>query len=237
MRTLSWRCVARVSAFTRVELIAVLATLGLICTIVIPSLGQSGNRSERLVCLNNLGQLGRAYQMWATDHEGLLPFLVPTSRGGIQAHSMSGNIYFQVALLSNELRTAAVLACPSDTTAQRAANFSTGEGGLLNPRFQNNAVSYFVTHPSDGLETGLLAGDRNLEGTTGASGCPYFLGVTALDGRFAAWRENIHMSSGNVLFQNGAAEQTGNIQLRNLLRPPDLIGGGGAQSHLVMRPQ
>jgi len=217
---------------------ATVAAVGLIALIGIPSLGEAGNRSERVVCLNNLGQLGRAYQMWATDHEGFLPFLLPTSRGGIQSHPMAGNVYFQVAALSNELRAASVLACPSDPTVKRAVNFSSGEGGLINPGFQNNAVSYFITHAWDGSETGLLAGDRNLEATIGASGCAYFLTSTALDGRFTAWRESIHMSSGNVLFQNGAAEQTGNIQLRNLLRLPDEALGGGQQlHHLVMRLQ
>jgi hypothetical protein len=236
MRTQSRSRFARAVGFTRAEFMATVAAVGLIALIVIPSLGESGNRSERVVCLNNLGQIGRAYQMWATDHGGLLPFLVAPNNGGLLTHPMAGNVYIQVAVLSNELRTASVLACPSDPTVQRATNFSTGEGGLINPGFQNNAVSYFITHAWDGSETGLLAGDRNLEATIGASGCAYFLTSTALDGRFAAWRESIHMSSGNVLSQNGAAEQTGNIQLRNLLRLQDTVLGGGQQfHHLVMR--
>src|SRR5688500_15417955 len=113
MRTRSRSFFNLARAFTRVDLLALLAGMGLICVIVIPSLGDSANRSERVVCLNNLGQLGRAYQMWATDHDGWLPFLADTNQGGLQRHPLGVNIYFQVAILSNELRNASVLACPS----------------------------------------------------------------------------------------------------------------------------
>lgn len=238
MRTRSRSFFNLARAFTRVDLLALLAGMGLICVIVIPSLGDSANRSERVVCLNNLGQLGRAYQMWATDHDGWLPFLADTNQGGLQRHPLGVNIYFQVAILSNELRNASVLACPSDLTTRRARDFSTAPGGLLNPLLRNNAVSYFVTHAWDGLETGALAGDRNLEGTTFASGCSIFLSTLGLEGRIAAWRDSIHMSSGNILFQNGAAEQTSNVQLRSLLIFRDVPGAGSRSDyHLIVRSQ
>jgi hypothetical protein len=130
------------------------------------------------------------------------------------------------------------LACPSDLTTRRARDFSTAPGGLLNPLLRNNAVSYFVTHAWDGLETGALAGDRNLEGTTFASGCSIFLSTLGLEGRIAAWRDSIHMSSGNILFQNGAAEQTSNVQLRSLLIFRDVPGAGSRSDyHLIVRSQ
>jgi hypothetical protein len=214
-------------------LLALLAALAVICLIVVPSLAGSANRSERVVCLNNLGQLGRAYQMWATDHDDYWPFLVGTNQGGIRTHPLGSNIYFQVAILSNELRTASVLACPSDVTTRRAVDFSAAPGGLLHPLLRNNAVSYFITHPWNGSESWALAGDRNLEGTMGTGGCPYFVSITRLGGALAAWRETVHMSSGNILYQSGVAEQTGDIQVQNLLRfRPE---GGLADHHLVMR--
>jgi hypothetical protein len=225
----------RADAFGQLDLMASVAGLALLGLVVVASLTTSRARSERLVCLNNLGQIGRAYQMWATDHDGWLPFFVPTNQGGIMRHSFGGNIYFQVAVLSNELRSASVLACPSDLVARRASNFSTGTGGLFNPGFQNNAVSYFVVHTWDGAGNGPLAGDRNLQGLSGVSGCPYFLTTVNLDARLAAWRDITHVGSGNILYQNGAAEQTGDATLRTVFSAQAL--DEGFSRHLVMRTQ
>ena len=233
MRTPQLSPNARLSGFSRVDLLALMASLALLALIVIPSLAETGSRSERFVCLNNLGQIGRAYQMWANDHGDRFPFPVSTNEGGLYQHPLGANVYFQFLILSNELRDPSVLACPSDLITRRARDFSSAPGGLLNGALKNNAVSYFVTHPFDGLESRLLAGDRNLEGFGGASGCSLFLSALRLQVQYAAWRDSIHMSSGNLLYQSGAVEQTGNTTLQTALRPnPWDI----RDLHLVVRP-
>src|SRR4051812_30475304 len=60
--------------FTRTELAAVLASVTLMGAMGVTVLGDNRERSERIVCGNNLRQIGRAYNMWASDHGGENPF-------------------------------------------------------------------------------------------------------------------------------------------------------------------
>jgi len=50
--------------FTRLELVAVIAGLALLCMVALPLYAATRGDSERAACLNNLRQLGRAVQMW-----------------------------------------------------------------------------------------------------------------------------------------------------------------------------
>ena len=57
-------------AFTRLELVVVLAVLCLLAAVTWPALAVTAARSERATCVNNLRQIGRAYQIWGSDHDG-----------------------------------------------------------------------------------------------------------------------------------------------------------------------
>jgi type II secretory pathway pseudopilin PulG len=62
-------------AFTLVELLLVLLMLGLLTTVVLlPALARSSDQGTRTVCVNNLRQLGRASQMYASDNNDYFAF-------------------------------------------------------------------------------------------------------------------------------------------------------------------
>ena len=77
------KCVSKQSpsekAFTRLELVVVLAVLSLLAAVTWPALAVSAGRSERVTCINNLRQIGRAFQMWGNDHGGQRPWRVPVA--------------------------------------------------------------------------------------------------------------------------------------------------------------
>jgi len=56
-------------AFTRLDLAMVLAALGLLSGIAWPVLAGNKQRSEQVSCLGNLRQIGRAVQLWGSDHD------------------------------------------------------------------------------------------------------------------------------------------------------------------------
>jgi prepilin-type N-terminal cleavage/methylation domain-containing protein len=60
--------------FTLVELLAVIAISALLAALLLPTLSKARGRAEGIACLNNTRQLGLAWQLYADDHDGLLPY-------------------------------------------------------------------------------------------------------------------------------------------------------------------
>lgn len=61
-------------AFTVVELMVVVAIIGILATLILPPLGRAKSRGQSIYCLNNLRQLGLSLHMYAGDNEDALPY-------------------------------------------------------------------------------------------------------------------------------------------------------------------
>ncbi len=61
-------------AFTVVELMVVVAIIGILASLVLPPLGRAKSRGQSIYCLNNLRQLGLSLHMYAGDNEDALPY-------------------------------------------------------------------------------------------------------------------------------------------------------------------
>jgi prepilin-type N-terminal cleavage/methylation domain-containing protein/prepilin-type processing-associated H-X9-DG protein len=61
-------------AFTLIELLAVIAIIAVLAAILLPALAAARERSRGVFCLNNTRQLTLAWQLYADDHEGILPY-------------------------------------------------------------------------------------------------------------------------------------------------------------------
>lgn len=199
-------------AFSRIELCATIAALFLLAAVALPVFAQPFSRSQRLQCLNNLRHIGQAFQVWANDHGDEFPFYVSPSDGGVRGAPEASKAYYQLAALSNQLSSPRILACPSDS-AILASNFGAGPDGLLSGIYQNNAVSYFVSHGRVANGAELLSGDRNIA-LGGTLGCAYFVSTRESLARFLAWREDVHGTVGNVLMTSGEVLETGTESLR-----------------------
>ena len=58
------------SAYSLVELLMVVTVIGVLASLVLPTLAKSRKTARRVQCLSNLRQLGLAAQMYWDDHEG-----------------------------------------------------------------------------------------------------------------------------------------------------------------------
>jgi len=62
------------AAFTLIELLAVIAIVGVLAAILLPALAGARERSRGVYCLNNTRQLTLAWRLYADDHEGRLSY-------------------------------------------------------------------------------------------------------------------------------------------------------------------
>jgi prepilin-type N-terminal cleavage/methylation domain-containing protein/prepilin-type processing-associated H-X9-DG protein len=68
--------------FTLIELLVVIAIIAILAAILLPVLASARERARSLICLNNTHQLTLAWQLYADDHNGRLPYnLVMTEFG------------------------------------------------------------------------------------------------------------------------------------------------------------
>lgn len=120
-------CVLRTSrrllaGFTLVEVIVISLVLVALAGLVLPKLRRPRVNHGYVRCINNLKQIGLAFQMYADDHGGKYPMALPKAQGGTADAIGTTHVFLHFQAISNYLSDTKVLVCRCDTKRMRAAS-------------------------------------------------------------------------------------------------------------------
>jgi prepilin-type N-terminal cleavage/methylation domain-containing protein len=231
-------------AFTQLELLVVIAVIGILVSLLLPSLAKSRPHPSLIGCVSNLKQIGVGFRLYANDNNGNYP--------RFSAKFGNGYVWTNFDVAGNEITSPRVLICPMDAGRPNNAkksfptDFSANPDGFANPANQENCLSYFYGTSADPTKPNtLLAGDRNLtanqarhpngpdvspmwsyagKGPTGNDpGIP--LGASGLrDGSAppnCGWNSAMHHFRGNILLGDGSAQEVTTAGLITQLNASD----------------
>ncbi|MEK7781650.1 MAG: prepilin-type N-terminal cleavage/methylation domain-containing protein [Verrucomicrobiota bacterium] len=237
----------RLQAFTLVELLVVIAILALLAAITLPALAATKVSVQRIYCSSNLKRVGIAFRTWADKSGGRMPMEVSYLQGGASsAIGVRGNganfaanyptstgprgVWGMFIVMSNELSTPKILACPSDSRTGFSPGSIFGNSVSTNAGcFSDSSVSYFVGVDANvASPSRLLAGDANIgdgatpptaaniygEGTRKfiSAGTNVSWGATSPN-----WADTTHAKQGNVAFADGSVQNLTTARLREAL--------------------
>jgi len=145
------------SGFTLRDLIAVLAVLLPLLLLAVPSVARNTERTQGILCLDNLRALSRGWQMYAEDNNGFFPLSPNISQASASASywstgyvdwssspQNSNPAVLSQLPFSGYLPSVSVYRCPSESEIKSAVQIRAG----LGPRIRNFSMNTFVGNVS-----------------------------------------------------------------------------------------
>ena len=196
----------RSSGFGVLDLLAIVVIVSIGATLLLPNLGaRTKGRASRIQCVSNLKQIALGFRMWANDHQEQFPFAVSVTNGGTLEFGESGEVFRHFLVVSNEIVSPKILACPEDKETRRAISFT---------NFSNANLSYFLgLDAKEELPQRILAGDRNITGGVIRGSVMVFSNHNTAD--FTA---ETHNKAGNLALADGSGSQSTTDMLRRALQ-------------------
>jgi prepilin-type processing-associated H-X9-DG protein len=189
---------------TLIEVLVVITVLAIFFAMIDFGAPQNAKKkAQRIICVNNLKEIGLAFRIWEGDNGGKFPMEISATNADAMKLITNGNAYVLWQMMSNELSTPKILHCPADTEHIAATNFTTG--------FSDANISYFFGLDVDEkFPQMLLTGDDNLavDGTRVRSGI-----LNLSTSSSVTWTKERHNGAGNIGLADGSVQQTTSADL------------------------
>ena len=172
--------------FTLIELLVVIAIIGILASMLLPTLAKAKTKANRLKCSGNLGNIAKAFQAYSSAYDGVTPHLDPDNADNSYsiAKGYGGNSaqfridsWMQAFEIRGSLVTLSALASPLDPkTIAYQRKSGNGMGGKKyktfdeskgatndSSRMMQQSQSYAITLQNDaGVAATMAATTRNL---------------------------------------------------------------------------
>ena len=105
------------SAFTLIELLVVISIIGILASLLLPVLSNAKKKTNRIVCINNIRQVGSALLSFSMDNNDLFPWQLGPFDQKMHFGSMdpfSVQTIVSTTAMKNELGTPKILMSPCD---------------------------------------------------------------------------------------------------------------------------
>ena len=160
--------------FTLIELLVVIAIIGILASMLLPTLAKAKKKANRLKCNNNLGQVAKAFVGSGGDYDGWLPWNLTTedrvavaNEGNDRLYALAGRntsggnkyggwclwnheyIWAAHAGLRDDLNSPKALLSPCDPKSKRNNGLDVRDGklgGWCRSRIGGNAVARYKLH-------------------------------------------------------------------------------------------
>ncbi|EIQ01575.1 type II secretory pathway, pseudopilin PulG [Opitutaceae bacterium TAV1] len=137
------------AAFTLVELLTVIATIGILAGIIIPTVGRVRDTARSTQCMNNIRQLGMALTLYAHDNKNRYPPVYNSNRDLDWRNIIFKNLYSRD--YDSTLFRTTVFACPA-AMRNNETNISYGMNAMV-PRQSSTPPSQSSETYADRIQT------------------------------------------------------------------------------------
>jgi prepilin-type N-terminal cleavage/methylation domain-containing protein/prepilin-type processing-associated H-X9-DG protein len=216
--------------FTLIELVVVIAIIGVLAAMIMPSFARARESARRAQCLSNLHQIGMAVAQYSVDNKGAMPpffggTVVPSGGGNGTHYKVHTNGKWSINTCVGPLGDPKILRCPSDTNPPTINTTDlNGNPISVETSYGYNYDLYITQTSVDGVNLSriILCYDGN-DATNLQTGVWYGNNPSRAYLDFARLNQEAiirrHSSRFNAVFLDGHCEWLSNITSNSLLPP------------------
>lgn len=204
------RSVVRRRAATLIELLVVISMIGLLISILIPSLHQSMRLARAAVCMHNLREIGVSLTLYRIENDGWLPSV---ARSELDVRTVRDSSPWFVKLHPSYLPDPLVLTCPEDPYRWRMVKAAGHLDDPLVADYASYGLNSFLVTAGDGFISNLdrhqptrpldtiLVADLGPDDAFGTVSGPVVTGGSGIFGptrnaSLLAWDDGINLPTG-----------------------------------------